>query len=93
MKAGLGPEAFIGTGVVVAVLVDLVRLAVYGVEFQGAGVFRGDVGRLVLIATVAAFVGSFVGARLVHRATLPALQVLVGILLMIVAVGLGSGLV
>ena len=93
VKAGLGPRAFIGTSVVVAVLVDLARLAVYGVEFRGAGVFGGDVGRLVLTATVAAFVGSFVGARLVHRATLPELQVLVAVLLLIVAVGLDSGLI
>ena len=95
MKAGLDPEAFIGTNVVAAVLVDIVRLVVYGVELHGAGVsvLGGDVGGLVLTATMAAFLGSFVGARLIRRATLPALQLLVGVLLMIVAVGLGGGLV
>ena len=95
VKAGLDPEAFIGTNVVAAVLVDIVRLVVYGVELHGAGVsvLGGDVGGLVLTATMAAFLGSFVGARLIRRATLPALQLLVGVLLMIVAVGLGGGLV
>jgi hypothetical protein len=95
VKADLGPEAFIGTSVVAAVLVDVARLAVYGVQFRGAGVsvLGGDVGRLVLTGTLAAFIGSFIGARLVHRVTLPALQLLVGVLLLIVAAGLGSGLV
>ena len=53
----------------------------------------GDIGGLVLTAMVAAFLDSFVGARLIHRATRPALESLVGVLLMVVAVALGSGLV
>jgi hypothetical protein len=36
LKAGLGKEAFIAAGVVAAVIVDTVRLAVYGVGFYAS---------------------------------------------------------
>lgn len=94
VKCGLDRRAFIGTGILVAVMVDVARLVVYGVGFYGkqVGLLGGETGRLVGVAVGAAFVGSFLGARLVDRVTLPAIQVLVGVLLMLVAVGLASGL-
>jgi hypothetical protein len=95
VKTGLDERAFIATGVLVAVMVDVARLVVYGVEFYAKplGVLAGPMGRLVALATASAFLGSFLGARLVQRVTLHAIQVLVGVLLILVAVGLGSGLI
>lgn len=56
IKAGLGKEAFIGTGVVSAAIVDIARLLVYGVAFYSSRsfVFGSDSRRLVLAATLAA---------------------------------------
>lgn len=96
IKSGLTKEAFIGTGVTCAVLVDLSRLTVYGFSFfSGHLAALGEGNGLLLLAasTGAAFAGSFLGSRLVRKVTLVALQRIVGILLMAVAAAMGSGLI
>jgi len=95
LKAGLDKEAFIGTGVVSAVVVDAARLLVYGAGFDASkfGHLGSSLAGLVVVATVAAFLGSFIGARLIDRVTLRSIQLLVGGLLIAVALGLGTGLV
>jgi hypothetical protein len=47
---------------------------------------------LIAAATAAAFLGSFLGARLLPKMTLRAIQIIVGILLIVVGAGLASGL-
>jgi len=93
IKAGLGKEAFIGTGTVSAVIVDAARMIVYGLSFYATKFadLHGIWG-LVLAATLAAFVGSFMGAQLLKKITLDAIQVIVGILLVILGTGIAVGL-
>lgn len=93
IKAGLSKEAFVGTGVISTVIVDVARLFVYGVSFYTVH-FAGinEIWRLVLAATLAAFLGAFIGSRLVKKITLRMLQVVVGVMLMIVGLGITGGL-
>ncbi len=95
VKAGLGKEAFIGTGVVCAVIVDTVRLAVYGASFRSAAAAGRPPGLAgaVATATIAAFVGAYLGARLLPKLTLRAVQLVVAISMILVGLGLASGLV
>jgi hypothetical protein len=95
VKTGLSKEAFIGTGVVSAVIVDVARLTVYGLAFFRTTFAALEPGLrgLVLAATAAAFVGSFLGTRLVARVTLRSIQLVVGAMLLVIAAGLGAGLV
>lgn len=94
IKAGLTRAQFIGTSATCAVLVDLARLSVYGTSFF-AGHFAelAERGAFALLgaAALSAFVGSFVGARLVRKVTLATIQRLVGALLVVVAVAMGAG--
>ncbi len=93
IKAGLKKEAFIGTGTVSAVIVDLVRLGVYGATFSTAGsgeVPKGFAG-LLLAATFAAFLGAFLGVRLMKKTTLQAVQFIVGGMLIFVGLGMAMG--
>lgn len=97
-RAGLAKEALIGTMVVSAVAVDVSRLAVYGSTFLtgslGAVARSGNsVWGLVAAGSVAAFAGSFIGARLVKNVTMRAIQVLVGAMLLLLGIALGTGLV
>jgi uncharacterized membrane protein YfcA len=94
IKAGLEKEAFIGTGTVSAVVVDLARLFVYGLGFYSASFshINAEVGGLVMAATLAAFLGAFLGARLVKKITLHTVQLIVGVMLMLAGVGIASGL-
>lgn len=94
IKAGLAKEAFIGSSTVSAVIVDLARLVVYGLSFYTttfAKVAPG-MGGLILVATLAAFVGSFIGTRVMKKITLRTVQVIVGVMLIVVGAGLASGL-
>lgn len=94
VKSGLDTKAFIGTNAVCASFVDVVRLVVYSTAFYTAsfGQISDDIWMLVLLATFFAFIGSFVGSRLVKKVTLHAVQYIVGVMLLIVGVGLATGL-
>lgn len=90
IKAGLSKEAFIGTAVVVSTFVDFTRIGVYSTRIASTGLT--DNLTIVICATLAGIAGSFIGNRLLKKVTIHFLQVLVAILLIILAVFLGSGL-
>ena len=94
VKSGLDTKAFIGTNAVCGFVVDVVRLIVYSATFYMADFAQisGDIWVLVLLAIFFAFIGSFVGSRLVKKVTLRAVQYVVGVMLLIVGVGLVTGL-
>ena len=90
LKSGLDKERFVATGVVLAMIVDVTRMAVYGFGSLEA---RNDVDwTLVLTATLAAFAGAFVGTRLVKKLTIRSIQMAVSTMLVLVGVGLIAGL-
>lgn len=89
LKAGLTKEQFVATGVVLAVMVDFSRIAVYGLEASSRDVNWS----LVVIATLSAFAGSFIGARLVKKITVQAIRRIVATLLTVVAAGLAAGII
>jgi uncharacterized membrane protein YfcA len=96
LKTGLNRDAFIGTSVASAVIVDLARLTVYGIGFFTASfatVGERDVFGLVAAAMVCAFVGSFLGARLVKKVTLRTIRWVVGVMLLLLGAALGTGVV
>jgi len=91
IKSGLSKESLIATGVVIACLVDFFRLGVYGAHFASAGLSAH--GMILATAIVAAFAGSFVGNRLVKKVTLSIVQKIVSIMLILIALALGTGLI
>jgi uncharacterized membrane protein YfcA len=98
VRSGIGREAIIATGVVCAVIVDVCRLAVYGLSMHAshwAAVreHADTTTQLLVAACVSAFVGSFLGARLVKKTTLGALRMIVGVGLVLLSLLLGAGLV
>ena len=94
IKAGLSKEAFVATGVVAAVIVDVSRLGVYGLSFFTRDFARLDPNawRLVGIASVCAFAGSFAGSRLLKKVTLRSVQIVVALSMLAIGTGLASGL-
>ena len=91
IRFDLSKEVFVGTGVAIACLVDFSRLIVYGLSFAAEGVRQNGV--LVMCATLSAFLGAWIGTALVKKVTIHLIQLLIGILLLIIALGLGSGLI
>lgn len=95
LKAGLDKRAFVATGVVSAVLVDLVRLAVYGVSHVAANfeALPGEAAGMVAAATLAAFLGAFIGAWLLAKTTMRAVRVTVAVAMTAIGLGLAAGLI
>ncbi len=93
-KVGVSTQAFVGTNAVIGLIVDLTRLTVYGVLFfavQGGRSFDAREWWLIAIAMVAAFAGVLIGKRFLHKVTMRSIQILTGVLLLLIAVALGSG--
>lgn len=95
-RLGLSKQAFIATGVVCAVAIDVARLTTYGTTMASTQlqVVRGsNTLPLIIAASLAAFVGAYVGNKLVKKVTMRSIQIVVGVALLIFAALLGAGLV
>jgi uncharacterized protein len=91
IRAGLSKEAFIATGVVIACLIDVSRLSVYAAHFRAEGL--RDNATLLVVATLAAFVGAYAGNRLLRKVTLKTVQTVVSVMLVAIGVALAAGLI
>ncbi|MFH1829616.1 MAG: sulfite exporter TauE/SafE family protein [Pseudomonadota bacterium] len=96
IRLGLTKEAFIGTVVLSAVIVDIFRIAVYGVTFVSKDLtllaMKNSVG-LIVAGTIAAFIGSFIGSRLLKKVTMHSMQIIIGVMLFVLAFALGLGII
>lgn len=94
IKAGLAKEAFVGTGTISTVIVDSVRLVVYGLSFYASqwAAVTSDVGGLVAAAIVSAFAGAYLAARLLKKVTVRFVQLTVALVMVVVGAGLAAGL-
>ena len=91
IKAGLSKEAFIGTAVVVSIFVDFTRLSVYFTRLSAIDLFGNKI--LLLSATLSAIAGAYIGNKLLKKVTLKFLHIFVAIMIIIIAIGLGSGVI
>jgi len=91
IRAGLKKEVFIGTGVVIACLIDITRLSMYSKSI----VQQIDASQVSLLAfaIISAFIGVFIGNKLVKKITIKTLQLIVAIMLFVFSVLLGLGIV
>ncbi|WP_444671004.1 TSUP family transporter [Flavobacterium columnare] len=91
IRAGLTKESFIATGVVIACLIDISRISIYIPR-----IINNDLNldfRLVVIATLSAFIGVFWGNKIVKKTTLTVVQQVVAFLLFFYGMALIIGLI
>jgi uncharacterized membrane protein YfcA len=90
-KVGLSKEAFIATGVSIACLIDISRMSVY---FTNISKVKDNLNiNLVIIATLAAFIGVYFGNKLVKKTTINTVQKIVAFMIIVFAIALGFGIV
>lgn len=77
IKANLSKEAFVATGIAIALLVDLTRLPVY--FFANHFIFSQSQWQIMILATISAIFGALLGKKLIAKVTLRAVQIIVGI--------------
>lgn len=91
IRANLSKEQFIATGVVIAVLIDLSRLTIYSADISK---HHHELNYSLLIcATLSAFMGAYLGNRLLKKITIKFLQNFVAIVLLVFSVFLMFGIV
>ncbi|SOC79679.1 hypothetical protein SAMN06296241_1211 [Salinimicrobium sediminis] len=91
IRAGLSKEVFIGTGIMISVLIDISRLTVYAADILK---IRSEIDYSLLIAaTLSAFVGAAVGNRILKKITIDTLHRAVGIMLLLFSLLLAAGIV
>jgi uncharacterized protein len=89
-KVGLSKEVFIGTGVVIACLIDTARLSVYAEGWsKNAQSFDYT---LVVEATLSAFIGAYFGSKILTKITVRTIQNLVAVMLFMFAILLILGI-
>jgi uncharacterized protein len=89
IKSGLSKDEFVATGVMLAVMVDIARMSIYGFDMTQQHLNVDWL--LVSIASLSAFLGAYLGAKLLKKVTLGFVQLIVSMLLAIVAIGLIFG--
>lgn len=90
IKSGLDKESYVATAIVIAVLVDISRLVIYGnTLFDQMTALNWQ---LIALTCAAAFAGAWLGKRLLKKVTIEAIRLLVACLLVVVGTGLISGL-
>jgi uncharacterized membrane protein YfcA len=95
-KVGISTEAFVGTNAAIGFMVDMARITTYAVTFwlaKTASPLGQDQWLLILTGSVAAFAGVMIGKRFLHKITMKTVQTLTGVLLLGIALALGSGIV
>lgn len=91
IKSGLSKEGFLGSGSVIACLVDLARIAVYGLSFSPLTT-KSDL-FLLGAMTASAFVGTWLANQFAQKATIHMIQGIVSVLVLGIAVALGVGMI
>jgi uncharacterized membrane protein YfcA len=89
VKAGLTKEAYVGTGSAISFLVDVSRLAIY---FRLIARHHDEFDYSLLAAVVVcALLGATLGNHYLPKATMSGIQAVVAVLLLLVSLGLISG--
>ncbi len=91
LKSGLSKDGFLGTGAVIACLVDIARITVYGAAFP---LTTATADPFLLPAVIgSALLGTWLANRYVKKLTMSAIQALVFIMLLGIAIGLAIGVI
>lgn len=94
LKTGLDPARFVATGVMIAILVDLARLAGYAASFSAESLpASGRPWLLIGAGIAAATLGAWLGARLLDKVTIGFVRATVAALMLAIGGAIALGLI
>lgn len=91
IRYGLNKESLVATGVAIACLIDISRLSVYYQRFLANDLTQHW--QLIAVATLSAFVGAFVGNKLLYKVTINQVQQITAFALILMAIAIGLGII
>jgi uncharacterized membrane protein YfcA len=94
INAGLGKEEFIGTGVVCAAIVDVMRIGVYGwaIFSQRFVEIPSEMYSIIGAAATSALIGVYVGSKVMMSITSKTFRVIVGSMLLVLGFVIALGI-
>lgn len=91
LKCNLSKEQFVATGILIACMVDFVRLSIYGASFFEK-ITVSELPLLVFIVLFA-FLGSYLASKYLQKVTIGLIKIIITALLLVVSIGLITGLI
>lgn len=91
LKAGLSKEQFIATGIIIACIVDITRLFIYGTSFFRAEIVSNL--QLLITAVFSAFLGTYLARKFINIVTIQTVRIIITVLLFIISTGLITGVI
>lgn len=88
IRSRLTKEAFIATGIATAVIIDISRLTVYGTSFftkHTSLTIHPQATQMIAFACLSAFLGSYIGQKLLKKVTLEIVNKVVGLMILLTA--------
>lgn len=96
LRTGLEKKQFIATAISCALIVDVVRIFIYGITFIKSDLTVLENEELVfilIVGTLSAFVGAVLGRVLLNKITMKGVRVTVAIMLFTLGIALGMGII
>lgn len=91
IKCNLSKEQFVATGILIACLVDIVRLFIYGTHFFN--VISSKEFALLSAAVIASLGGAYAANKYMHKVTISLIRNTITILLFVISTGLITGII
>ncbi len=91
IKSGLDKKAYIATGISIACLVDMTRMSIYAQRMATQHITEQWL--LISLALLAAFMGAYLGSKMLDKITIKYVQICVSIGLMLMAFALILGFI
>lgn len=91
VRYDLSKEEYVSTGTAIACLIDITRISLYIKLFYELNIFQN--GFHIISATICALFGALAGNYFLKKTTFKAVKILTHILLIIIALSIGSGLI
>lgn len=90
VKAGLEKEVYIATGIFSSLMVDIVRLPIYGLGDTTSGM--GENWLMLTSAIITALIGAIIGKFYLKKITINFIRILIGTLLIFISLSIGIGI-
>ena len=90
-RSGLSKEQYLGTGAVIASMIDVARISVYS-RTVSSEILTNNL-PLLSISTFSAFVGAYIGNKLLKKTTMESVQTIVSISLFLLAITMAAGII
>lgn len=91
IKSNLNKEQFIATGVAIACIIDITRISIYTGRLEALNLTENAAH--ILSAVLPAFAGAYLGRHLLHKVDIEIIHKYVAWMLIVIAIGIGTGLV